>query len=197
MDLPLPVDFEVEIASDIPSPECPPENCSHRKRDGSILMQQDARDELRVISQARGATLSELPGYAYDSRGGRGITVYIIDTGINPDHIVSLTDYQQSIRLTRFQEFRNMYGSIRWLYIPGRAHIEGDDNGHGTCVASKVASPTFGVAKSANIVVVRVDLVDGKVQMSSVIAAWGVVARDIALSGMQGKAVISAALSCE
>jgi len=57
-------------------------------------MQQDARDELKVISQARGAPLAGLPGYAYDSRGGRGITVYVIDTGINPDHPVSATDYQ-------------------------------------------------------------------------------------------------------
>jgi hypothetical protein len=54
-------------------------------------MQQDARDELKVISQSRGASLSELPGYAYDSRGGRGITVYVIDTGINPDHEVRVT----------------------------------------------------------------------------------------------------------
>jgi subtilisin family serine protease len=61
-------------------------------------MQQDARDELKVISQSRGASLSELPGYAYDSRGGRGITVYLIDTGINPNHEVRVTRYQESIR---------------------------------------------------------------------------------------------------
>jgi len=57
-------------------------------------MQQAARDDLKVISQARGASLSELPGYAYDARGGRGITVYVIDTGVNPNHRVSLTDFQ-------------------------------------------------------------------------------------------------------
>jgi cerevisin len=161
-------------------------------------MQQDARDELKMISQARGASLSELPGYAYDSRGGRGITVYVIDSGINPNHEVRGTYYQESaIELTRFQEFRNMHGNIRWLYLPGQPHIEGDNKGHGTCVASKVASPTYGVAKSANIVVVRQDLLDGKVTPSSTIAAWGVVARDITLNGLQGKAVISVATSCE
>src|SRR5438309_5189156 len=53
-------------------------------------MQQAARDELKMFSQARGArSLAELPGYAYDSRGGQGITVYIMDTGINPNHPVS------------------------------------------------------------------------------------------------------------
>ncbi len=56
-------------------------------------MQQDARDELKMFSQARGAPLSELPGYAYDSRGGLGITVYVMDTGITPGHPVSVTDY--------------------------------------------------------------------------------------------------------
>jgi hypothetical protein len=61
-------------------------------------MQQNARDDLKMISQARGASLSELPGYAYDSRGGRGITVYVIDTGINPNHQVRVTHYHESIR---------------------------------------------------------------------------------------------------
>jgi len=56
-------------------------------------MQQDAPDELKVISQAKGASIG-LPGYAYDARGGRGITVYVMDTGINPDHPVGVTDYQ-------------------------------------------------------------------------------------------------------
>jgi len=160
-------------------------------------MQQDARDDLRVISQSRGASYSELPGYAYDARGGRGITVYVLDTGINPNHRVSVIDYQYSVRLTRFQEFRHMRGSIRWLYLPNKPNIQGDDNGHGTCVASKVASRNFGVAKSANIVVVKVDLVNGRIPMSSGIAVWGVVARDIALKGMQGKAVVSASISGE
>jgi subtilisin family serine protease len=51
-------------------------------------------DDLKMFSQARGASLSGLPGYAYDSMGGQGITVYVIDTGINPNHPVSVTDYQ-------------------------------------------------------------------------------------------------------
>ena len=198
MDQLLPVNLETENASETPpSPNCPPENCSHRKRDGSILMQQDARDELKVISQAGGALLSELPGYAYDSRGGRGITVYVIDTGINPNHPVSVTDYELPIWLTPFQEFRNTLGSIRWLFLPGEPQTQGDNVGHGTCVASKVASLSFGVAKSADIVVVRVDLVDGKFPMSNVLAAWGVVAADIASNNLEQKAVVSASMSGE
>jgi subtilisin family serine protease len=113
VDRPLPVDFGTKIASDIPpSPECPPDSgsCSHRKRDGTVLMQVDARDELRVISQARGALFSQLPGYAYDSRGGRGITVYVIDTGINPNHEVRVTHYQESIRPHSFPGIQKYVG---------------------------------------------------------------------------------------
>jgi hypothetical protein len=45
-----------------------------------------------MISQARGArSLAALPGYADDSMGGMGIMVYVIDTGIDPHHPVSVT----------------------------------------------------------------------------------------------------------
>jgi len=122
-------------------------------------MQQDARDELKIFSQARGARLSALPGYAYDARGGQGITVYVMDTRINPDHPVSTLNSQfalVSVRLTHLQEFRNMQGSLRWLYLPTEPHIKSDAVGHGTCTTSKVVGPAFGVAKSANIVVVKI-----------------------------------------
>ena len=96
VDRPLRLDLErlgVRASGTHPTPNCFVDNCSNRKRDGSILMQQNARDELKVLSQARNARhLAELPGYAYDARGGRGITVYLIDTGINPNHPVSVTD---------------------------------------------------------------------------------------------------------
>ena len=95
MDPSTQVYLEKESASGtFPSPNCPSENCSHQKRDEITLMQQDAHDDLKVFSQARGASLSTLPGYAYDSRAGDGITVYVIDTGINQDHPVRVTDYQ-------------------------------------------------------------------------------------------------------
>jgi hypothetical protein len=57
-------------------------------------MQDDAFDDLVVISQASGAPLDDLLGYAYDSMGGQGITVYVLDSGLYPAHEVSVTDYQ-------------------------------------------------------------------------------------------------------
>jgi subtilisin family serine protease len=92
----IPLDLEtMSGAAGTPlSPDCPPESCSHGKRDGNILVQATPLQELRMISQAREARgLAQLPGYAYDSVGGMGITVYVIDTGINPNHPVSVTDY--------------------------------------------------------------------------------------------------------
>jgi len=57
------------------------------------MMQETPLDELKMISQARGTSLSGLLGYAYDSMGGQGITVYVMDTGINPNHQVCVTEY--------------------------------------------------------------------------------------------------------
>jgi len=90
-----------------------------------------------------------------------------------------------------------MQGSMRWLYLPEEPEIPRDENGHGTCVASKIVGPAFGVAKRADIVVVKMHPINDMVVMSRVIAAWGVVARDIASNGMQRKAVISVTLSGE
>jgi len=90
-----------------------------------------------------------------------------------------------------------MQGTIRWLYLPDEPQIQSDEIGHGTCVASKVASPTYGVAKSANIVVVKVQPIGDWLTVSRIIAAWGVVARDIASRSMQGEAVITYTLSGE
>jgi hypothetical protein len=93
-DRPIPYDLETAGGSvNTPlSPDCPPESCSHGKRDGDILVQLTPLEELRMVSQARGArSLAALPGYVFDSMSGMGITVYVIDTGINPHHPVSVT----------------------------------------------------------------------------------------------------------
>ena len=90
-----------------------------------------------------------------------------------------------------------MEGSLRWLYLPEEPRIESDDVGHGTCVTSKVVGRTFGVAKSANVVIVKIYPINGAVSVSRVIATWGVVARDIDANDMVGKAVVSNSLGGE
>jgi hypothetical protein len=66
-----------------PPSNCPPETCSHRKRDGTILMQA-TQDDLVVISQASGALLDDLPGYAYDSMGRESQYTFLIQDFIKP-----------------------------------------------------------------------------------------------------------------
>ena len=90
-----------------------------------------------------------------------------------------------------------MYGNIRWLYLQDEPHIESDENGHGTCVTSKIVGPTFGVAKSANIVVVKLAQIAGRINVSRVIAAWGTVAGDVASENLQGRAVVINAMGGE
>ena len=90
-----------------------------------------------------------------------------------------------------------MEGRIRWLFLPGEPNTESDEIGHGTCVISKIAGRFFGVAKSVNLVVVKLAPVNGRVEGPRVIAAWGAIARDIASTNVQGRAVVSVQMAGE
>jgi subtilisin family serine protease len=76
--------------------------------------------------------------YTWPDRAGAGVRVYVIDTGVRVSH----------------HEFggRASYG---WDFVDGDATAE-DENGHGTHVSGTIAGETYGVAKRADIVAVRV-----------------------------------------
>ncbi|NSC24482.1 S8 family peptidase [Streptomyces albus subsp. chlorinus] len=76
--------------------------------------------------------------YTYPAGAGAGVTAYIIDTGVRIGH----------------QDFggRASYG----YDAVGKDKKAQDGNGHGTHVAGTVAGTTYGVAKKAKIVAVRV-----------------------------------------
>ena len=63
---------------------------------GPFRRQMNADTQLRLVSQPRGKALNELTGYYYIPEAGRGVTIYIIDSGANLHHPVSL--YFQSFR---------------------------------------------------------------------------------------------------
>ncbi|QKZ22628.1 S8 family peptidase [Streptomyces chartreusis] len=76
--------------------------------------------------------------YTYPDSAGSGVTAYVIDTGVRITH--------QQI------SGRAAYG---YDAVDGDTTAS-DGNGHGTHVATTIAGSTYGVAKKANIVAVRV-----------------------------------------
>ncbi|MDI9833877.1 S8 family peptidase [Streptomyces sp. KAU_LT] len=76
--------------------------------------------------------------YTYPDSAGSGVTAYVIDTGVRITH-------QQIIG-------RASYG---YDAVDGDTTAS-DGNGHGTHVATTIAGSTYGVAKKAKIVAVRV-----------------------------------------
>jgi len=86
----------------------------------------------------------------YDATAGSDVTVYIVDTGINIDHVD--------------------FGSrARWGHTVPDNDEDVDNNGHGTHVAGTAVGTRFGVAKKANVVAVKVLNSEGRGSTSDVI----------------------------
>jgi subtilisin family serine protease len=94
-------------------------------------------------------------GYTYGTTGA-GVTAYVVDTGVNLAHT----------------EFTGRIGS-GFSAIGGTAN---DCNGHGTHVAGTIAGTSYGIAKAATVVPVRVLDCEGSGWWSDVIAGidWAV-----------------------
>ncbi|WP_229379091.1 S8 family peptidase [Streptomyces sp. VRA16 Mangrove soil] len=90
--------------------------------------------------------------YTWPESAGAGVTVYVIDTGIRTTH----------------QDFGGR-ASSGWDFVDNDA-VAQDGNGHGTHVAGTIAGETYGVAKKANVVAVRVLDNDGSGTTAQVIA---------------------------
>jgi len=111
--------------------------------------------------------------FLYSESGkGEGVRAYIVDTGVLSTH----TEFTGRIV--------SGYSAI------GGINETEDCNGHGTHVAGTVAGTTYGVAKSATIVPVRVLDCAGSGTISGVIAGLDFVARD----HVSGPAVVNMSL---
>ncbi|MEU5347983.1 S8 family peptidase [Streptomyces sp. NPDC020766] len=91
-------------------------------------------------------------GYTWPESAGQGVTAYVIDTGVRVTH----------------KDFggRASYG---WDFVDNDATAQ-DGQGHGTHVAGTIVGTTYGVAKQAKVVAVRVLDDDGAGTLSQVIA---------------------------
>ncbi|MFJ2721913.1 S8 family peptidase [Streptomyces sp. NPDC087437] len=89
--------------------------------------------------------------YTYPDSAGSGVTAYVIDTGV---------------RITHSQ----ISGRASYGYDAVSGGTPSDGNGHGTHVATTIAGSTYGVAKNARIVAVRVLNSSGSGTTAGVIA---------------------------
>ncbi|KZT61162.1 hypothetical protein CALCODRAFT_491561 [Calocera cornea HHB12733] len=117
---------------------------------GDVVKERNAPWGLARISHRPALRLSTFKEYIYDEDGGAGVDVYVIDTGVRIDHV----------------EFE---GRAKW----GQTFVDDGDydgNGHGTHCSGTIASRTYGVAKSANIIAVKVLGANGSGSMSGVVS---------------------------
>ena len=105
---------------------------------------------LARISHRPKLTFGTFTKYEYDPNGGEGVDVYVIDTGINTDHV----------------EFE---GRASWGKTVPANEVDEDGNGHGTHCAGTIASRKYGVAKKANVIAVKVLGSNGSGTMSDVL----------------------------
>ncbi|GAB5591108.1 hypothetical protein Unana1_06008 [Umbelopsis nana] len=134
----------------------------------SYLRQGGAPWNLRRISER---SIGQTNSYGYRKSAGSGITVYVIDDGIDIKH----PDF----------EGRAKFG---WTAIPRERH--GPGGGHGTHVSGIIAGRHYGVAKKAKLVSVQVLDKNGKGSMSNLIAGIDWVAKH----AKRGKSVVNLSL---
>ncbi|WQF76362.1 Putative peptidase S8/S53 domain, peptidase S8, subtilisin, Ser-active [Colletotrichum destructivum] len=145
----------------------------------NVRLQSVAPTELKVISQPPGSVrAADLPGFAYASEAGRGVTIYVIDTGANAQN----------------PEWKGMTGSKRFMYLPEAEETmtDGHKSGHGSCVSSKATGSLFGTAKNADIVMLKVP--KELPWTSATLAALVDISDDVERKGIKGKAVVNISL---
>ncbi|KAG0165489.1 serine protease [Apophysomyces sp. BC1034] len=113
-------------------------------------LQRDAPWGLARLSHRERLALDTYHDYQYNDKGGEGIKVYVIDTGINVAHV----------------DFGNR---ATWGYTVPQGDVDEDGNGHGSHVAGTIAGKRYGVAKKAQPVAVKVLRSNGSGTMSDVI----------------------------
>ncbi|KAI0669858.1 serine protease [Trametes maxima] len=109
--------------------------------------------------------------YTYDSSAGSGVDIYIVDTGI----------------FTAHSEFG---GRARWGATFG-GYADADGHGHGTHVSGTAAGSTYGVAKKANLIAVKVLSDGGSGSVSDIVSGLNWIGQQVSSSGRPSIASLS------
>ncbi|KAL7751177.1 proteinase B [Sorochytrium milnesiophthora] len=113
-------------------------------------LQTNAPWGLSRISHRKKPTPAHYKEYPYPDHVGHNVSVYVIDTGINIHH-------------------KDFEGRASWgATIPDNDE-DIDGNGHGTHCAGTIAGKTYGVAKDAHVIAVKVLSSNGSGTMSDVL----------------------------
>ena len=105
---------------------------------------------LARISHRSSLSFGTFNKYLYSTDGGKGVDVYVIDTGTNVGHV----DFE---------------GRASWGKTIPANDEDADGNGHGTHCSGTIAGKKYGVAKKANIYAVKVLKSNGSGSMSDVV----------------------------
>ena len=158
----------------------------------AIVYQPTDRLELIDISLPPKARRPPRPYYFYDSAAGGGIIIYAVDSGL---------DYNLA------PEFKGS-PRLRWLFVDHdertrpwtRTAADEADSAisffHGSNDVLKAAGKNYGIAKAANVVMVRfpvpqVGFEKSFLTIQSFAGTYGKIKRDIVANHLQGKIVIN------
>lgn len=119
------------------------------------IIEKSAPWGLARISHRQRLTFSTFNKYEFAAETGHGVDTYVIDTGINTNH----DDF----------EGRAVWGITIPEYDDDEDDVDVDGNGHGTHCSGTIAGKKYGVAKSANLIAVKVLRSNGSGSMSDVV----------------------------
>ncbi|KXN71757.1 putative subtilisin-like protease precursor [Conidiobolus coronatus NRRL 28638] len=106
--------------------------------------------------------------YLYDANAGDGVNIYVLDTGLNIAHV-------------------DFTGRASWGTTTSTGTSNTDLHGHGTHCAGSAAGTTYGVAKKAKIIAVKVLGDNGSGTLSETIAGINWVVKN--KSGVKGNVI--------
>ncbi|KAL2065238.1 hypothetical protein VTL71DRAFT_2907 [Oculimacula yallundae] len=100
--------------------------------------------------------------YLMSSKGGEGITIFVIDTGINPSHPEFVNSYTMGdhyvvpngllgLPATQPAVDPQTGESVMVPFVPDPDNVMSESRNHGSCVASLAAGRVYGVAKKAHL----------------------------------------------